>query len=74
MPLTEAWELNGDTWAVFTEEAECVEAAREAGLKLMAEYYRNGRAIAWQFTGPKEAVKGVAKANKANTGSGKANR
>jgi len=39
----------------------------------MAEYYRNGQAVAWQFTGPKEAVRSVAGANNTNTRGGKAN-
>lgn len=57
---SEAWQLTGDSLALYTENANLVEAAKAKKLKLMGEYYRNGSLFALQFTGPAEVVKDLA--------------
>jgi hypothetical protein len=59
-PCTEAWEYDGDTWALYTEDPARAEEARKAGLREMCAYTRRGIIFAWQFLGPKGAVRELA--------------
>ncbi|WP_027717393.1 hypothetical protein [Desulfovirgula thermocuniculi] len=59
-PHTEAWEYDGDTWALYTEDPVKAEEARQAGLREMCAYTRKGATFAWQFLGPKELVRELA--------------
>ncbi|RPF49198.1 hypothetical protein EDD75_0002 [Thermodesulfitimonas autotrophica] len=61
-----AWSLGGGTCALYTEDPEAAKAARQANLRPMATYYhlKSKGAFAWQFAGPEEKVKAVAKAAK----------
>lgn len=58
--VTDCWELKPGQWVLYTENAHAARLAREAGLKLMAQYYRGDRLLALQFTGPREVVKALA--------------
>ncbi|WP_156896599.1 hypothetical protein [Desulfovirgula thermocuniculi] len=59
-PRTDAWEFDGDTWALYTEDPARAEEARKAGLREMCAYTRRGATFAWQFLGPKELVRELA--------------
>lgn len=58
--VTSSWELKPGLWVLYTENAHAAKLAREAGLKLMAQYYHGARLLALQFTGPPEVIKALA--------------
>ncbi|GFN24287.1 hypothetical protein [Thermanaeromonas sp. C210] len=59
--ITEAWPLEGDLYALYTQNQEVVKLAQRYGLKLMADYYdaRTGKLLAMQFVGSKEIVESL---------------
>ncbi|MGI6286267.1 hypothetical protein SEF58_10690 [Neomoorella humiferrea] len=57
--ITEAWCLENDVYCLFTQNENVAIAAKEAGLKIMADYYKNGKLYALQFLGSEDKVKDI---------------
>lgn len=56
------WYLGGGRWSLYTSDESIRDLAEKAGLKLIGTYYRrNGDEFAWQFSGDKRTVMGLAK-------------
>lgn len=67
MSVTETWKLDGDMYALYSDDPVICEAAKEAGLTPDGEYYRprkNGKnPVGWKFKGDKDTVLSVVSAN-----------
>lgn len=57
----EYWKLAGDTYVLYTDNQNVMQAARRASLTVIAEYVKGGNLIAVQFSGPKATITEIAK-------------
>gem|GEM_PF-6843258 len=54
--MFDLWQLDRSSFCLLTENKFIAQAAKAAGLRVMATYAKGGRVFALQFVGPKEKL------------------